>query len=104
MQLSSSAGARPVPGSSAPSEGEKGGAGGKIGVWRDGSLEREVAARMNAGAERRAGVALLRIAGCVLAGAVCYYVSTRIAWSLCFPDSKVSLFFPPQAVLLTILL
>src|SRR5688500_2524092 len=39
-----------------------------------------------------------------LASAVCYYVATRIAWALCFPDSKVSLFFPPHAVLLSILL
>jgi len=41
---------------------------------------------------------------CVLAGGVCYYLATRIAWALCFPDSKVSLFFPPYAVLLCILL
>ena len=40
----------------------------------------------------------------VLASAVCYYVATQIAWALTFPDSKVSLFFPPQAVLLSILL
>jgi PAS domain S-box-containing protein len=40
----------------------------------------------------------------VLASAVLYYISTRIAWVLCFPDSKVSLFFPPHAVLLSILL
>ena len=32
------------------------------------------------------------------------YVATQIAWALTFPDSKVSLFFPPQAVLLCILL
>src|SRR3954467_10098992 len=35
---------------------------------------------------------------------VCYYIATQIAWSLCFPDSKVSLFFPPHAVLASILL
>src|SRR4051794_31870704 len=40
----------------------------------------------------------------VLAGAICYYVATRVAWLLCFPDSKVSLFFPPHAVLVSILL
>ena len=40
----------------------------------------------------------------VLAGSVCYYVATQIAWALTFPDSKVSLFFPPHAVLLCILL
>ena len=33
-----------------------------------------------------------------------YYLATRIAWVLCFPDSKVSLFFPPHAVLVSILL
>jgi two-component system, LuxR family, sensor kinase FixL len=46
----------------------------------------------------------LRTAGYVLASTVCYYVATQIAWALCFPDSKVSLFFPPHAVLLCILL
>ena len=40
----------------------------------------------------------------VLAGSVCYYAATQIAWALTFPDSKVSLFFPPHAVLLCILL
>ena len=40
----------------------------------------------------------------VLATAVCYYVATQVAWALCFPDSKVSLFFPPHAVLTSILL
>ena len=46
----------------------------------------------------------VRTACGVLTGAVFYYVATRIAWVLCFPDSKVSLFFPPHAVLLSILL
>ena len=41
---------------------------------------------------------------CVLASTVSYYLATQIAWALTFPDSKVSLFFPPQAVLLCILL
>ena len=40
----------------------------------------------------------------ILASAACYYLATRIAWVLCFPDSKVSLFFPPHAVLVSILL
>jgi PAS domain S-box-containing protein len=40
----------------------------------------------------------------VLATGACYYLATRIAWLLCFPDSKVSLFFPPHAVLVSILL
>jgi integral membrane sensor domain MASE1 len=40
----------------------------------------------------------------VAAGAGSYYVATRIAWALCFPDSKGSLFFPPHAVLVSALL
>src|SRR5688500_16460246 len=35
---------------------------------------------------------------------VCYYGATQIAWALCFPNSKVSLFFPPHAILVAILL
>jgi signal transduction histidine kinase len=35
---------------------------------------------------------------------VTYYVATEIAWALCFPNSKVSLLFPPHAVLVVILL
>src|SRR6476469_1155983 len=35
---------------------------------------------------------------------VVYYVATEIAWALCFPNSKVSLLFPPHAVLIVILL
>ncbi len=46
----------------------------------------------------------LRMVFCVMASGACYYVATRIAWALCFPDSKVSLFFPPHAVLVSILL
>src|SRR5207344_2032556 len=45
-----------------------------------------------------------RTACFVVATGVCYYVATQIAWSLCFPDSKVSLFFPPHAILVSILL
>ncbi|HEX4794159.1 MAG TPA: MASE1 domain-containing protein, partial [Humisphaera sp.] len=51
----------------------------------------------------RTGALLRTICG-VAGAAVCYYVATQIAWSLCFPDSKVSLFFPPHAVLVSILL
>jgi two-component system, LuxR family, sensor kinase FixL len=40
----------------------------------------------------------------VLAAGGCYYLATRTAWLLTFPDSKVSLFFPPHAVLVSILL
>jgi signal transduction histidine kinase len=40
----------------------------------------------------------------VLATAAAYYLATRTAWVLTFPDSKVSLFFPPHAVLVSVLL
>jgi two-component system, LuxR family, sensor kinase FixL len=40
----------------------------------------------------------------ILATGACYYLATRTAWVLTFPDSKVSLFFPPHAVLVSILL
>jgi signal transduction histidine kinase len=40
----------------------------------------------------------------VLLTGVAYYVATEIAWALCFPNSKVSLLFPPHAVLVVILL
>src|SRR5436190_18166232 len=51
----------------------------------------------------RAGISL-RTGLWILASAACYYLATRIAWVLCFPDSKVSLFFFPHAVLVSILL
>src|SRR5664279_1666368 len=47
---------------------------------------------------------LLRTALLVLASGVCYYLATKIAWALCFPNSKVSRLFPPHAVLVAILL
>src|SRR5690349_6940797 len=40
----------------------------------------------------------------VLASGACYYLATKIAWALCFPNSKVSLLFPPHAVLASVLL
>src|SRR5829696_2701986 len=46
----------------------------------------------------------LHTACLVLASAAGYYAATRIAWVLCFPHSKVSLFFPPHAVLVSVLL
>ena len=67
-------------------------------------LNREIAAWTRAGSRGRSAVASLRTAVYVLATAVCYYAATQIAWVLCFPDSKVSLFFPPHAVLVSILL
>jgi two-component system, LuxR family, sensor kinase FixL len=51
----------------------------------------------------RTGFSLQTVAKILVSGA-CYYLATRIAWMLCFPDSKVSLFFPPHAVLVSILL
>ena len=59
---------------------------------------------MNAGPEGRSAGASLRTLWFVLASASCYFVATLIAWVLCFPDSKVSLFFPPHAILLCTLL
>jgi signal transduction histidine kinase len=46
----------------------------------------------------------LRTLFSVLATAAVYYFATRTAWVLTFPDSKVSLFFPPHAVLVSVLL
>src|SRR4249919_3968530 len=51
----------------------------------------------------RAGFSVRTLLG-VLAGAGCYYLMTQVAWLLTFPDSKVSLFFFPHAVLVSILL
>jgi len=45
-----------------------------------------------------------RIALQVFLTGVAYYVTTELAWALCFPNSKVSLLFPPHAVLVVILL
>jgi len=71
-----------------------------IDAQRDPLLSRELAV---AGEERRSAGAL-RTVSYVLASTFCYYVATQIAWTLTFPDSKVSLFFPPHAILLCILL
>src|SRR6188768_1824535 len=62
------------------------------------------AASISTGPEGRSAGAPLRTVSFVLASTVCYYAATQIAWTLTFPDSKVSLFFPPHAVLLCILL
>ena len=67
-------------------------------------LTRELAARIDAAPEERSAGAWLRTLGFVLASAACYFAATLLAWALCFPDSKVSLFFPPHAVLLCVLL
>jgi signal transduction histidine kinase len=75
-----------------------------IDVRREQLLNRELAARITAGPEGRSAGASVPTVLYVLATAVCYYVATQVAWALCFPDSKVSLFFPPHAVLVSILL
>ena len=67
-----------------------------------GQLNRERDSHIAAGAERFAPAG--RTALWVLLSSACYYLSTRIAWELCFPDSKVCLFFPPHAVLVSVLL
>jgi PAS domain S-box-containing protein len=46
----------------------------------------------------------LRTGFWILATGASYYLATRAAWMMCFPDSKVSLFFPPHAVLVSVLL
>ena len=75
-----------------------------IDAQREQLPNRELAARVSAGPGGRSAGASLRTVCYVLASTVCYYAATQIAWALTFPDSKVSLFFPPQAVLLCILL
>jgi two-component system, LuxR family, sensor kinase FixL len=67
-------------------------------------LSPELAARLSARPEVRTEGVSLRTLSFVLASALGYYAATQIAWALTFPDSKVSLFFPPQAVLLCVLL
>jgi signal transduction histidine kinase len=58
---------------------------------------------MNATEKKKAG-SFGWIALQVFLTGVAYYVATEIAWALCFPNSKVSLLFPPHAVLVVILL
>ena len=76
-----------------------------IDVRREQLLNRELAARISAGPEgRSAGAALRTVCGVSFGEHRQLYVATQVAWALTFPDSKVSLFFPPQAVLLCVLL
>ncbi len=58
---------------------------------------------MNTSEKKQAG-SFGRIALQVLLTGVAYYLTTKIAWALCFPNSKVSLLFPPHAVLIVVLL
>jgi len=73
-------------------------------VPREQLRNREAAAWTNAGPWRPVAAASLRTVCGVLASTVCYYAATQLAWALTFPDSKVSLFFPPHALLLCVLL
>jgi signal transduction histidine kinase len=59
--------------------------------------------RMSSTEKKKAG-SFGRVALQVFLTGVAYYVATEIAWALCFPNSKVSLLFPPHAVLVVILL
>ena len=56
------------------------------------------------GPEKEKAGSLGRVALQVFLTGVAYYVATEIAWALCFPNSKVSLLFPPHAVLVVVLL
>jgi len=63
------------------------------------------------GSENRTGgersersTSFLRLALRVLACGVLYYLTTQLAWRLRFPNTLVSLIFPPHAVLVAILL
>ena len=62
------------------------------------------ATRISAGPQGRSLGPSLRMVGYVLASSACYYAATQIAWALTFPHSKVSLFYPPHAVLACVLL
>src|SRR4051812_20859451 len=98
MSSSSSAEERSVLGCAPPGCGP-----GLLGGQCDQLLNRNLADQVNAGPKRRLAI-FLRTVCCVLGSAACYYIATQIAWALTFPDSKVSLFFPPHAVLVSILL
>src|SRR4051812_44893930 len=98
MSSSSSAEERSVLGCAPPGCGP-----GLLGGQCDQLLNRNLADQVNAGPKRRLAI-FLRTVCCVLGSAACYYLATQVAWALCFPDSKVSLFFPPHAVLVSVLL
>ncbi len=54
--------------------------------------------------ETKRGESFIWIAFQVFLTGLAYYAATEIAWVLCFPNSKVSLLFPPHAVLVVVLL
>ena len=54
--------------------------------------------------EKKTAGSFGRVALQVFLTGIAYYVATEIAWALCFPNSKVSLLFPPHAVLVVVLL
>lgn len=57
-----------------------------------------------AATNRLSALPSVRVLASVLAAGAIYYLATRAAWVMTFPDSKVSLFFPPHAILASILL
>src|SRR5436190_7748094 len=75
-----------------------------IAVVEDDTAARKTLGRLQAEPAGRSAGTWLRPACYVLASTVSYYVATQIAWALTFPDSKVSLFFPPHAILTCVLL
>jgi len=72
-------------------------------AMRQAQANGELEFRAGARSSEPPGFPLRTVLG-VLASGAAYYLATQIAWLLCFPDSKVSLFFPPHAVLVSILL
>jgi two-component system, LuxR family, sensor kinase FixL len=74
-----------------------------MGAMRQATVSGELEFHAGTRPDEQRALSLRMVLG-VLASGACYYLSTRIAWILCFPDSKVSLFFPPHAVLVSILL
>ena len=66
-----------------------------IDAQREQLLNRELAARINAGPEGRSAGASLRTVCYVLASTVCYYVATQIAWALTFPRQQSLTLFSP---------
>ena len=69
-----------------------------------GRVARVIGAPVNLPAGNVEARGAMRTVLAVLAAAAIYYLATRMAWLLTFPDSKVSLFFPPHAILVSVLL
>jgi PAS domain S-box-containing protein len=72
-------------------------------AMRQAEASAELEFRADARANERPGFSLDTVFR-ILATGGCYYLATQTAWLLTFPNSKVSLFFFPLAVLVSILL